>query len=365
MDFQFSEEQQAFRQSVRDALEKEFPPDRVRELADTDAGISAEAWSMFASLGWTGVLVPEEHGGLGLGLVDAIILMEEMGRLPLPGPFWSSAGLATLAAGRFGAQELLAGLADGTSRGTVALDEGGSRDPLDAIRTTAVAAGGTWTLDGVKLAVPDGHTADWAIVVAHTPDGLGAFLVEEPHASLQATIDPSRKLARLELRGTPARQLDADEGAIRRLLDDAAVLLAAESVGAAERALELAVEYSHQRVQFGRPIGAFQAMKHLAAEMLQRVELARVGVHYAAWTSDEDADDRERAAAIAASWSAEAAIGVTGDSIQIHGGVGFTWDAHVQLHFKRAKVNDVLLGQQGWHRQRVADLVLGPVGATA
>ena len=249
-------------------------------------------------------------------------------------------------------------------RGTVALDELGSRDPLAAVRTRARRVGDDWQLHGLKAAVLDGHTADWIVVVARDEDGFGVFLVEDAPAVPVPSLDPTRKLARIALENTPARRLDtggaATEVALRRLIDDAGVCLAAESVGAAERALEMAVEYAGQRVQFGRPIGSFQAIRHIAAEMVQRLELARVGVHYAAWTSDENEDDRERAAALAKAWVSEAAISITGDAIQIHGGVGFTWDALVHLYFRRAKANDLLLGQQGWQRQRVADHVVGP-----
>lgn len=366
MDFDFDEDQKALREAVRDTLAGEVAPEAVIAWGDDERGFTDDFWRQIADLGWVGLLIDEEHGGLGLGLIDMIVLTEEMGRVPLPGPFFSSAVLATLTARAFGATDLLPDLASGARRGTVALDEFGSRDPLEAVRVRATHAGDGWTLDGVKSVVLDGHTADWVLVVAQTDAGPGVFLLEQPDAEPVPSLDPTRKLARLELDATPARRVDDGddtERTLRRVIDDAGTCLAAESVGAADRALEIAVEYSRQRVQFGRPIGSFQAIRHLAAEMLQRVELARVGVHYAAWTSEQDEPDRERASALAKGWASEAAIGVTGDSIQIHGGVGFTWSCPAHFYFRRAKVNDLLLGQQGWQRQRVADLFIDEVTA--
>ena len=367
MDFDFDDDQKAFRDAVAAALAGRADHDHVRAMLDDPRGVTDEFWSLAADLGWTGLLVPQEHGGLGRGMVDAVILLEEAGRVALPGPLFSSAVLATMAARRLGADDLLADLASGSARGTVAITEGSTGDPLGGIATRAERDGADtsatpWRLTGLKTVVLDGHTADWVIVAAQTPEGLGAFLVTDHGAEHVPGLDPTRKLARLVLDGTPARRLGGNADVtdiLRRVIDDGAVGLAAELVGGMDRALELAVKYSHDRVQFGRPIGAFQAIRHMAAEMLQKVELARVGVHYAAWTSDEDTDDRVSSAALAKSWAAESAVAVTGDCIQIHGAVGFTWDADPHLYYKRAKVNDLLLGPQGWQRTRVADAVLG------
>jgi alkylation response protein AidB-like acyl-CoA dehydrogenase len=333
----------------------------------TEAGgrMPPELWSRIADLGWPGLLVPEEYGGLGLGLVDMTVVVEEMGKIPLPGPFFSSAVFATLAARRLDATDLLGDLASGARRGTVALDESGVHgDPLAGVQTTASADGSQWRIDGLKPVVLDGESADWAIVVARDPSGaLGSYLVDPIEASAVPGLDPTRQLARLELSGTPARRIgpDGDQGQLlRRIVDDASVMLAAELIGAAEAAFELATEYSKARVQFGRPIGTFQAVKHLAAEMLQDLTLARVGTHYATWASDTDAPDREVSAAMAKSWVTEAAIAVTGTSIQVHGAVGFTWECPAHYYYKRAKASDLMLGRQGWQRSRVADLLLGP-----
>ncbi|MCJ7437217.1 MAG: acyl-CoA/acyl-ACP dehydrogenase [Acidimicrobiia bacterium] len=363
MDFTFSDDQDALRDAVRAFLANEAPDAYVRAMADDERGFTDELWSKIAGVGWPGLLVPEAQGGLGLGLVDMAVVMEEMGRLPFPGPFFSSAVLATLAARYLGADDLLGPLASGTLRGTVALEEQGHGDPVDRVRTRARRKGATWVLNGVKLLVLDGHTADWVIVVARTEEGLGSFLMQAPVAEAIPTLDPTRKAARLVLADTPAQPVGpvTDQTATwRRIVDDAAVMLAAELVGACDAALELAVEYAKVRVQFDRPIASFQAIRHKAVDMLHRLELSRVGTHYAAWTSDVDDPARERAAAMAKGFVGEAAVFVSAEDIQIHGGVGFTWDCDAHFYYKRAKQNDAMLGYQGFQRQRLADLVLDP-----
>ena len=361
MDFTFSDDQDALRDGVRSFLAAEAAGTYVRSMAEDPRGFTDEFWDRVAALGWTGLLVPEAHGGLGLGLVDMVVVTEEMGRLPLPGPYFSSAVLATLAARAVGADDLLAPLASGALRGTVALEESGHGSPVDRVRTRARRKGATWVLTGVKPLVLDGHTADWVLVAARTEEGIGTFLVQSPACAPVPTLDPTRKAARLVLEETPAEPVGFGgdhTAAWRRVADDGATLLCAELVGVCDAALDLAVDYAKVRVQFDRPIASFQAIRHKAVDMLQRVELARVGTHYAAWTSDVDDPAREAAVAMAKGYVGEAAVFVTGEDIQIHGGVGFTWDCDAHFYFKRAKQNDVMLGYQGWQRQRLADLVL-------
>jgi alkylation response protein AidB-like acyl-CoA dehydrogenase len=307
--------------------------------------------------------VPEAYGGAGLGLVDAVILQEEMGRVALPGPYFSSAVAATLTALRLGATNLLADLAAGTRRGTVAIEETGHGDPLDTVTVRASRAGDGWVLEGVKEIVLDGHTADFAIVAARTGEGLASFLLEEPAGQFEPTLDVTRKAARLDLAGRAATRLgpDGDQTELlARVRDDISVALCAETVGAAERALQMAIEYSKQRVQFDRPIATFQAIKHKIVDMLHQLELARVGTHWAAWCSQVDDPLRQQAAAACKAFVAEAAVMVTAENIQVHGGIGFTWDLDCHLLFRRVKQNDVLFGNQAWNRSRLADLVLGP-----
>jgi alkylation response protein AidB-like acyl-CoA dehydrogenase len=364
MDFQFSDEQEALRASVRAFLDAEAPSQYVRAMADDPRGVTDAFWAAVSELGWPGLLVPEAQGGLGLGLVDMAVVMEEMGRRPLPGPYFSSAVLATSAARRLGADELLPGLASGTVRGTVALEEAGHGSPVDRIRTRARRRGATWRLSGIKPLVLDGHTADWVLVAARTEEGVGTFLLEAPECEPVPTMDPTRKAARLVLDETPAEPVGirGDHTARwRRIADDGAAMLCAELIGTCDAALQLAVEYAKTRVQFDRPIATFQAIRHKTVDMLHRTELARVGTHYAAWASDVDDPGREAAVAMAKAYVAEAAVFVTAEDIQIHGGVGFTWDCDAHFFYKRAKQNDILLGYQGWQRARLADLVLNPL----
>ncbi|HXQ75935.1 MAG TPA: acyl-CoA dehydrogenase family protein [Acidimicrobiales bacterium] len=369
MDFTFSAEQDDFRQAVRTTLAAEAPPAYVRAMIDDPVGVSPALWETMASLGWLGVLVPESAGGLGLGLLDLVVLQEELGALPFPGPFLSSAVLATLAAVRLGADDLLGDLAAGRRRGTVALEEAGHGAPLAAVgaRSTPAPGGGPGevVLAGTKPLVLDGATADWALVVAHDDDGLATFLLDAPAGETVPALDVTRKVARLVLDGRRARRLGppGDQTALwSRVLDDLAVAVCAELVGTSQRALDLAVEYAKVRVQFDRPIATFQVIKHKAADMLHRLELARVGTHYAAWTADVDDPERQRAAAMCKAFVAEAADFVTAECIQVHGGIGFTWDIDAHLLYRRAKQDDVLFGAQGYQRQRLADLILGPVG---
>ena len=362
MDFTFSPEQDALRDVARSFLAAEAPATYVRAMIDDDRGVTDELWARIAELGWTGVLVPEAHGGSGLGLLDAVVLAEETGALPLPGPWLSSAVGATLVARHLGDHEVLVGLADGSVRGTLAVEETGTRDPLDAIACTARRRGDHWLLDGVKPVVLDGHTADVAYVVARDADGLAAFAVESPSGDLVPSLDVTRKVARLGLDGRSARRVGpaGDQRALlRRVADDLGIALCAESVGACDRALAMATDYAKERVQFDRPIATFQVIKHKIVDMLHQLELARVATHHAAWASDVDDPQREAAAALAKGFVAEAAVMITGENIQVHGGMGFTWDLDAHLLFRRVKANDVLFGRQGWQRQRLADLVLG------
>ena len=361
MDFTFSPEQVALRDAVRSFLVAEAPNDYVRRMAEhDDAGVTSEVWRKIVDLGWTGLLVPEEAGGLGLGLVDAVVVQEEMGRAVFPGPYFSSAILATLAARALGLVDQLAALAAGTQRGTVALDEAGYGDPIERVKVRANGRGTRYKLDGLKPMVPDGMSADWILVPARTREGLQSFLVERPeNAQPVPSLDVTRKFARLEFDETRATLVGppGDHAAIwHRVIDDAGVLIGAELIGVSEAANQTALDYAQAREVFGKPLSKFQVTRHKAVDMLREIELARVGVHYAAWASDVEVEDREIAAASAKAYAAHAANYVTAECIQIHGGVGYTWECDAHLFLRRAKVNDLLLGYQGWQRQRVADL---------
>ncbi len=361
MEFTFSDEQEALREAVRSFLANESPTAYVRAMLEDEVATSDAVWNQLVELGWTGLLVPEELGGLGLGLVDLAVVLEEMGRVPFPGPYLSSAVFATIAARRLGLDDQLRSLAAGATRGTVAVDELGHGDPVDRVRTRAKRKGGQWRLHGLKPVVLDGASADWVLIPARTQEGLGTFLLEAPQGEPVPTWDHTRRVARLDLDGRVVEPVggDADHTAVwRRIVDDANVALCCDLLGVMEQAHHLAVEYAKVRVQFDRPIATFQVIKHKAVDMLHAIELTRVGTHYAAWTSDVDEPRRAEAVAMAKGFVTEAANAVCAESIQIHGGVGFTWDCDAHLHYRRAKQDDLLLGSGTWHQTRLADTIL-------
>jgi len=369
VDFTYDAEQVALRDVSRQALERMVDADTLRALADDPLGVTDDVWRSVVELGWTGLLVPDAQGGAGAGLLEAGIVLEQMGRVPMPGPFFSSAVLATLAARALGADQLLGSLVGGEQRGTVAIHEIGHGDPLSAVRSRARRKGAGWVVSGEKPLVLDGHTADWMIVVARTEEGMRSFLVDLPgdvEMEPVPTLDPTRKAARVvldEVRAVPLGPAGHQGPLWRQVLDDACTGLAAELVGVADRALEEAIEYTKGRVVFDRPVAANQVVKHRLVDMFHGLEMARAGAQYAAWMSDSEASapDRERATAMAAGYAAEIAVRVTGDNIQLHGGVGFTWSNVAHFLYKRAKQNDVLMGGAGSQRHRLAKMIVAPV----
>jgi alkylation response protein AidB-like acyl-CoA dehydrogenase len=356
VDFTFDAEQLALQDVARRAMD-EVGGDAVRALADDPVGFSPEQWERLVALGWTGLLEP----GSGAGLLETCIVLEQMGRVPLPGPFFSSSVLAMLAARALGAGDLVAELAAGGPRGTVALQEQGHGHPLDTVRARARRRGSGWVVDGAKPTVVDGQSAEWAIVVALAEDGIRSFLLRSPKAEAVPALDPTRKLARLVLEEEPVEPLGPpgdQTGLWRAVLDDVSVALSAELIGVCDRAMSEAVEYAKGRVVFDRPVATFQVVKHRIVDMFHSLEMGRAGMHFAAWASDTGAPERSRAAAMAAAYAADAAIRLTGDNIQVHGGVGFTWADDAHFLFTRAKQNQVLMGGSGhqWH-QVAAELI--------
>jgi len=363
MDFIFSPEQDELRAAVRAVLAD--AAGAVRSAVDGDLSSTADEtralWRQMVDLGWHGVLADESDGGLGLGLVDAVVVCEELGRATAPGPFLSSAVSAMLAARELGLAELSAALASGERTATVALEEGANGDPVEQVRTRAVRKGATWRLHGTKPIVLDADVADVVVVAARTQDGLASFLLEAPDAVGVPLLDPSRRAGRLDLDGVVAERvgpLGDHRAAWRRVADATAVALAAELVGVSEAALAMATAYADERVQFDVPLSSHQVIQHKLVDMLHALELGRVGVHHAAWAFDTADEHAGRSAAIAKASMAEAAISVTAENIQIHGAAGFTWESDAHVLFKRAKQNDLLYGSQAWQRRRVADSLL-------
>jgi alkylation response protein AidB-like acyl-CoA dehydrogenase len=360
MDFTFSTDQDDMRASVHSALADAVTAGTVRAAIDGDVAAQQQLWEQVVGLGWHSLLIPCEADGLGLGLVDAVVVLEEMGRCVLPAPFLSSAIVATSALLELGELSLVSALASGQRRATVALEEGGSGDPVSRVRAFATRRGSGWALSGCKPLVFD-PAADYVIVAARTREGLSSFLVDGPIGDAVPTLDPSRQAASLYLDGRPATRIgpDGDHSELwGRVVDIAAVALSAELVGVCDAALAMAIAYANQRVQFEVAISSHQVIQHKFVDMLHRLELGRVGVHRAAWAVDVRDAALPMNAAIAKSAMGEAAVYVTGENIQIHGAAGFTWESDAHLLFKRAKQNDVLYGSRGWNDQRVADLIL-------
>jgi alkylation response protein AidB-like acyl-CoA dehydrogenase len=336
---------------------------------ETTEGYDPAVWAQMGSqLGLQGLAIPEEYGGSGFTYVELIVVLEEMGRSLLCAPYFSTVALAAnaiLTSGDDAAKkELLPGIASGDAIATLAFTEDNGRWDEGGITTTATRAGDGWTLDGHKMFVLDGHVANLLVVAARTPAGLSLFAVDENAPGLTrtplATMDQTRKQARLELSGTPARLIGADGGAsagLSKTLDLAAVALAAEQVGGAQQCLDMSVEYAKQRVQFGRPIGSFQAIKHKCADMLLEVESAKSAAYYAGWAAAEASDELPVVASLAKAYCSDAYFHAAAENIQIHGGIGFTWEHDAHLYFKRAKSSELLLGDPTYHRELLAQRI--------
>jgi alkylation response protein AidB-like acyl-CoA dehydrogenase len=365
VNFALSDEQEALRSTVRQFLDDKAPQSEVRRLMETSEGYDPAVWrQMAAHLGLQGLIVPEEFGGAGFTFLELIVVFEEMGRSLLCAPYFSTVAMAATLLMSLGDQaaqsDILPRIADGSAIATVALaEEAGSWNPRD-LAMTASGENGSWSLTGDKFYVTDGHIADVVLVVAPTVAGISVFAVNSGAAGLStallSTMDKTRKLARLTFADTPARLVGTEgtaAAAVDHMLDLAAVALAAEQVGGAQRAMEIAVDYAKIREQFGRPIGSFQAIKHKCANMLLEVESARSAAYYAGWAASEGDAELPAAASVAKSYCSEAYVHAAAENIQIHGGIGFTWEHPAHLYFKRAKSSELLLGAPEYHRERL------------
>lgn len=383
MNFAFNEEQEALRASARSFLDDHSSPAQVRKVMETETGYDAEMWRRIGTeLGWTSIIIPETYGGAGLTYVELVALMEETGRALLCAPFFSTICLAANALLIGGTEEqkqqYLPRIAAGEMTATLAYTEPNGRWDASGVAAIAKRDGGDFVLNGAKSFVLDGHSADLLIIAARReasrePDGISLFVVpaRTPGVArrLLPTMDQTRKQAEItfsDLR-VSAGALMGEEGAgwsvLQRTLDRAAIALSAEQVGGAQRCLDLSVEYAKQRVQFGRPIGSFQAIKHKCADMLLRVESARSASYYAGWAAAESDPELPVLASLAKAYCSDAYFHCAAESIQIHGGVGFTWEYDVHLYFKRAKSSEVLLGDPAYHRELVAQRILSSSSA--
>jgi alkylation response protein AidB-like acyl-CoA dehydrogenase len=367
VDFNLSEEQEALQEMARDFLRERWPTDRTREALDKRlAVIDDEVWQEIVEMGWLGVAASEEAGGIGGDVMTAAVLAQEAGRGVLPGPFQSSlvAAIALEHSSDEGrCDELLPDLIDGKTRVTLAIEEpGGSYGP-DAVAAETVAGEKGWLLSGTKILVPDADGAKILLVAARTPDGLG--LVRVRADSEGVTINPMNRMdaqsgaevifenAKVEgdaLLGGAAR----GEEVLRQVYEIWTVLMAADLLGSAEASLELTRQYAIERVQFGKPIGTFQAVSHRLANNLVDVEIGRSLLYGACLALDEKRENAAALVSAAKAWLSDTAVSAAESALQIHGGVGFTWEYDVHLHLRRAHCNAALLGDADFHRDRVA-----------
>ncbi len=359
------QERDELRRMVRGLCERDLPLDTVRRVMATPAGDDPGTWRRLADLDLLGLAVPDALGGSGGDLLTLAAAAEELGRALVPGPFLGTVGLAATALSLAGDTEHLPALVAGDLRATVvAQDELGRWDP-SAPTSTATAEGDTWRLSGTSTHVVDAVGAQLLLVAARTGQGVGLFAVPADGAGCRveavSTMDLTRRQGTVLLEGAvgvPVGSLDDAPQVLERTGQVATVLLGAMQLGTAQKLLDLSVEHAKTRFQFGRPIGGFQGVKHRCANMLVRLEMARSAVLHAAEVADAGAPGLARAASLAGSLASDAAVRVGADAIQVHGGLGFTWEHPVHLYYKRAVGDATLLGTVAAHRDRYAALVL-------
>ena len=372
MQFVHSEEQRLIRDSARALLAGRAGPAQLRAALSEPGGYDPQLWRTLVELGWTGLALPEDCGGAGLGWVELCILQEEQGRLLVASPFFATSALAAplIAASATEAQRraLLTRIARGEARMACALNGTDGRPPPEGITVSLETRADGFTLSGVSDFVIHADRADLLLVLARAPhaqDADGISVVVIPAASAGVTIHPhvmldlTRPMSRVELDGVSVEpqqilgEAGAAAAAVAEALDRARIALASEALGGAERVLEMTTAYVKERMQFGRPIGSFQAIKHRLADMMIEVEAARSAAWYAACVADERPEELAEAAAIAKSYCCDAFFDCAANAIQLHGGIGFTWEHDVHLYFKRARATAMLLGSPAWQRERL------------
>jgi alkylation response protein AidB-like acyl-CoA dehydrogenase len=372
MYFDLTDEQQAIKSTAHDFLASRFKSERMREIAASEDGTDPDGWKQMADLGWAGLALPEEWGGQGLGIVELAVLFEEMGYALAPSPLFSNtiAGLALTLCGSDDLRErYLRPLAAGEKRGTPALWDAGSPATVGGYRMEAKADGDGVVLDGEKILVMDAVGVDFFLVA--TSDGRRHLVesgAEGVTVSPETGIDPTRRFYSVRLDGVKVAAADTLPGAeadYYPVFHRLCVALAAESTGIAQRTMEMAVEYAKDRQQFGRPIGAYQAVSHRCAQMLLETENSRSAVYGAAWAADAEPESLHLAASMAKAYAGDAGWRVPDASIQVHGGIGFTWEHDLHFFLKRGRSNAAIFGDSKWHRERVADAVLARAGAPA
>lgn len=374
MDFGFSEDQELLRDSARKFLDAECPTTFVRKMMEDDSAHATELWKKAAELGWMGILIPEEHGGIGGSFLDLVVVMEEMGRSLMPGPFLATVllgGTTVLAGGSDDQKDaVLPQVAAGELVMTLAQAEKSGRYDAGGIGMPATARGSDFVLSGEKLFVPDAHVADQMVVAARTgshaapEDGITLFLVDAKSPGVEITqlktVDMTRRQCHVAFQdvAVAGSQVLGEVGQgwpiLKRVLDQAIAGLCTEMVGTGQQALDMAVEYAKERVQFGKPIGSFQAVKHKCVDMMVQVENARSLTYYAAWTVDENVDEASQAVPMAKAYCSDMCKTVTSEAIQVHGGIGFTWEHDMHLFYRRGLASEAAFGSAPTHREVVA-----------
>jgi len=358
MDFQLSEDQQALQSAANDLLSSKASPERVRVVVDGGGGWDRSLWSDLVEQGWPGIAVPEELGGVGLGWVEAAVLLEAVGAHVAPVPILGQlVALGGLVASDGAGAEWLPSLVSGTSIAVAAFR------PLQA-----TADGDGWKVTGTTEPVPFTPSADVLVVPGTSAGGEERLLLvpldESTRPSAAPAMDRTREVGRIVLEGAPAVELGGID-AIRAHIDRGASAYSAELLGIAARCLDLAVAYAEDRVQFGRPIGSFQAVKHRCADMLVDVEGMRSATWWAAWCLAAGDEEADVAASVAKAWCSDAGDRVVRSALQVHGGIGFTWECDVHLYLKRAQLDRMAFGDAAWHRDRLAALLRSRVEAGA
>ena len=372
MQFELTETQQTLKNTARKFLGAECPMAEVRRLMETETAFDPALWRKIAEQGWTGMLIPEQYGGFGMGMVEMAATLEEMGRALLPGPFFSTvlmAGALIESAGNENQkQKYLGAVARGEAKITVAFLEDPPAPSPDAIRMSARTAAGGYALDGKKLFVPDAAVADFIVVVARLEGELALLVVsaKAPGLSISpmSSIDLTRKISEVAFNGVkiPSEDMLATGAsalaALGRARGIATVGLVAEMTGGMQRLLEITVEYAKTRKQFGRPIGQFQAVQHQCADMLLYTESSRSAAYYAAYAIQEGTPDAQLAVSVAKAYASEAYRETGNRAVQVHGGMGFTWENDAHLFYRRAKVSEQMFGDAAYHREQIAKLVV-------
>lgn len=371
MDFDLSKPQKLLKETARGFLVRECKPERVRALAETDTAHDDKLWQSIADQGWTGLSIPEENGGLGLGLVEMAVVAEEMGRACLPGAFLATLTASALIERAGNAEQrakYLEGIASGELKATVAfLEESASWD-AEAVRLEARREGGNFSLTGRKLFVADASVADLLVCVARDGESISLLPIKREsqgvHIKPMPSMDGTRKLYEVSFEGVTVAEADAlgadgdARGALRGALETGCAALCAEMVGGMQWVLDTTVEYAKTRQQFGRAIGSFQAMQHQCADMLLMTESARSAAYYAAWALTENDPAASLAVSIAKAYCSDAYREVANRGVQVHGGIGFTWEHDLQLYYKRSKSSETLFGDATFHRERIARFVV-------